>query len=103
VAQTIVFSAVCELFVPDSGHTAENGEAHLLALGRALRQLREQRRMSPAELAGAAGVERGRIDALEAGRLDPGYELLLALAGALGVEPSALVLLAERLSRSAEP
>jgi transcriptional regulator with XRE-family HTH domain len=99
VAQTIVFNAVCELFVPDSGHT-QHTEAHLLALGRALRQLREQRRMSPEDLAGAAGVERGRIDALEAGHLDPGYELLLALSDALGVQPSALVLLAEGLSGS---
>jgi hypothetical protein len=36
-----------------------------------------------------------RIQALEAGRLDPDYVLLVRLAKALGVRPSALVLLAE--------
>jgi transcriptional regulator with XRE-family HTH domain len=84
--------------LPESGHT----HADLPTLGRALRRLREQRRMSADELAGAVGIDRRRIDALEAGRLDPGYELLLALADALDVQPSALVLLAERLAGSNE-
>jgi transcriptional regulator with XRE-family HTH domain len=43
------------------------------------------------------------VDALETGQLDPTYELLLALADGLGVEPSALVILAERLKESNEP
>jgi len=59
--------------------------------------MREQRCMSADELAGAARVDRGRIDALESGQLDPTYELLLALADGLGVEVSALVSLAEDL------
>lgn len=54
--------------------------------------------MGAAELASAAGVELTRLQALEAGRLDPPYELLVALAGSLGVRPSAFVIRAEALA-----
>lgn len=57
--------------------------------------MREQRGMSVDELARATGTHRKRVDAAETGRLDRGYELLLALADALGTRPSALVTLAE--------
>jgi transcriptional regulator with XRE-family HTH domain len=83
----------------ESGH----GDADLLILGRAVRRMREQQGMSVDALAGAIDVRRQRIDALEAGRLDPTYELLLAIAEGLGVQPSALVTLAEQLKRSAGP
>jgi transcriptional regulator with XRE-family HTH domain len=69
----------------------------LVVLGRAIGKLREERGLSTDELAVATGVERARIQALEAGRLDPGYELLLALAEGLGVGPSALIVRAEAL------
>jgi transcriptional regulator with XRE-family HTH domain len=65
--------------------------------------MREQRDMSADELAAAAGMSRQRIDALETGHLDPTYELLLALAEGLGIQPSALVTLAEQLKESNEP
>jgi transcriptional regulator with XRE-family HTH domain len=71
----------------------------LLLLGRALRQLREQRRLSQSELAATASVEEGRIKALESGQLDPDYELLLALTEGLGTRPAALVLRAEALAK----
>jgi transcriptional regulator with XRE-family HTH domain len=58
--------------------------------------------MSAEELARAAGITRKRIDALETGYLDPTYELLLAVAEALGIQPSALVTLAEQLGESNE-
>jgi transcriptional regulator with XRE-family HTH domain len=67
----------------------------LARLGAAVRKLREECRLSFSELAGAAGVPERRIRALEAGRLDPDYVLLVRLAKALGVRPSALVLRAE--------
>jgi len=51
--------------------------------------------VSTSELADVAGVERLRISTLEAGTLDPSYELLIALAEGLGVELSALVVGAE--------
>ena len=82
--------------MPESGHT----DANLLVLGRAIRRMREQRGISTDDLAGAGGVSRQRIDALEAGQLDPSYELLLALAKGLGVPLSALLLLAEQLNES---
>lgn len=59
--------------------------------------------MSADELAGAIDIRRQRIDALETGHLDPTYELLLAIADGLGIEPSAVVTLAERLKESNEP
>lgn len=79
--------------LPDSERT----DVDLLVLGLAVRRLREQRALSVDELAAAIDVRRQRIDALETGRLDPSYELLLAIAEALGVPPSALVALAEEL------
>ncbi len=53
--------------------------------------------MGVAQLAAAAGVDLRHIAALEAGRLDPAYELLLALGDGLGVPVSAFVLRAEEL------
>jgi transcriptional regulator with XRE-family HTH domain len=71
----------------------------LALLGRAVRELREQRRLSQAQLAAATGVPQRRIGALETGRLDPDYVLLVALARALGVRPVRLVVRAEDLAK----
>jgi len=71
----------------------------LARLARAIRELREQRGMTQAELAAAVGVHRTRISALEAGRLDPDYALLVALAQALGVSLVELVSRVEELAR----
>jgi transcriptional regulator with XRE-family HTH domain len=65
--------------------------------------MREQRGMSPGELADAIGMARQRIDAIEAGHLDPAYDVLLTLAEGLRAQPSALVALAEQLRESSEP
>jgi transcriptional regulator with XRE-family HTH domain len=74
----------------------------LIALGRAIRQAREERGMTPAELADAAsGVERERLEALEAGRLTPDPDLLLTLGEGLGIDPGALVSSAGYLDASA--
>jgi transcriptional regulator with XRE-family HTH domain len=73
-------------------------EQQLLALGRAVREIRGERGMGVAQLAAAAGVDLRQIAALEVGRLNPAYELLLALAEALGVPASELVVRAEALS-----
>lgn len=75
----------------------------LALLGQAVRQLREQQTMSADELADATGTSRLRIDAIEAGQLDPGYALLLALAEGLRTQPSVLVALAEQLREPSEP
>ena len=68
-----------------------------MALGRAIREIRADRGVGVAQLATASGVDLRRIAALEAGRLDPTYELLLALGDALGVSVSAFVIRAEEL------
>lgn len=83
----------------DSGHR----DAELVLLGRAVRRLREQRGISVEELAGATGTHRKRLEALESGRLDPGYGLLLAVAEGLSTQPSALVTLAEQLKDANGP
>ena len=72
-------------------------DTDLALLGRAVRHLREERSLSAERLAEAAGMTRQRIAMLEAGRLDPTYELLLALADALHTQPSVIVALAEQI------
>jgi transcriptional regulator with XRE-family HTH domain len=53
--------------------------------------------MSAPELAAAGGISSQRLRALETGHLDPAYELVFALADALGVRPSALITRAEEI------
>ncbi len=74
-------------------------QRNLRSLGEAVRQLREQRGWSASELASELGVEGAYVSALEAGERDPDYELLLALARALGVRAAALIGRAEDLTR----
>lgn len=68
-----------------------NKDAELLRLGETFRQVREQQRLSVAELAARTGIDVEHISALEAGRLDPTFDVLLALADGIGVRASALV------------
>ncbi len=68
-------------------------------LGLAVRERREQRQLSQASLASAVGVARQRVGALERGRLNPRYELLLALADALEMQVGELVIRAEELAK----
>jgi ribosome-binding protein aMBF1 (putative translation factor) len=51
---------------------SEEDRKLLFALGRAVRQLREERGMTPAELACASGMRRVELEAIEAGRPYPG-------------------------------
>jgi transcriptional regulator with XRE-family HTH domain len=70
-------------------------DRRLIALGRAIRQLRAERNISAGELAVATGLAPGRLDSIEAGRFDPAYDVLLALARGLSVKPAELVQRAE--------
>jgi DNA-binding XRE family transcriptional regulator len=63
-------------------------DRELIAFGRAIRRLRAERNMSEGELAAAAGLTPTRLDAIEAGRFDPRYDEILALARGLGVTPT---------------
>jgi transcriptional regulator with XRE-family HTH domain len=69
----------------------------LVVFGRAIGKIRQERGLSTGELAAATGIERTRIQELEAGRLNPGYSLLILLAEGLGIRPSAFFIRAEEL------
>ncbi len=76
----------------------------LLLLGRAIREVREQRGLSARDLAAAADVTPARVAALENGQLDPDFELLVKLAKSMDIRPTAFVLRAEELGgRDAGP
>ncbi len=71
-------------------------QQQLIAFGRGVRELRVERNISASELAAAAGVTPRRLEAIEAGRLDPPYDVMLGLATGLDITLTALV------SRAAE-
>jgi transcriptional regulator with XRE-family HTH domain len=64
-----------------------------------MREVREQHGLSAHDLAAASGVAPARVAALEEGRLDPDFELLLTLAKGMGISPTAFFLRAEELDR----
>lgn len=97
--QTVVFTQFGGFSLSESGYR----DADLVLLGRAVRRMREQRGMSVDELASVTGTHRTRVEALETGRLNPGYDLLLAVAEGLEIQPSALVTLAEQLGEATGP
>ncbi len=72
------------------------GDPKLVALGRATRQLREKRGMTTATLAIAADLDRDLVEAIEKGRHDPHYDVMLALADGLGVGLAVVVRRSER-------
>jgi transcriptional regulator with XRE-family HTH domain len=79
-------------------HIDDHGEdqaRELHALGEAVQHERSRRGLSVEALASAARVQASRLQALEAGQIDPDYDLLLALAQALDIRASAFVIRAE--------
>jgi ribosome-binding protein aMBF1 (putative translation factor) len=75
--------------------TSEKQQLNLL--GQAVQSIREAKGVSVETLAAATGVTGKQLQALEAGQLDPDYELLLRLAECLDTRPSAFILKAEEL------
>jgi transcriptional regulator with XRE-family HTH domain len=67
-----------------------NEQSELQRLGETVRQVREQQRLSVADLADRANIDAGLIDDLEAGRLDPRFDALIALARGMAVPVSVL-------------
>jgi transcriptional regulator with XRE-family HTH domain len=65
--------------------------AEPIRFGQAVRQLREREGISVAELADRTGIEAKQINALEAGRVDPAFDVMIALADGIGVRLSALI------------
>ena len=70
----------------------------LVALGRAVRAIREVRGMSQVEMAEATGFRQSWISSVEHGRRNPSWNNVVRLADGLGVRPSALVKRAEALA-----
>jgi transcriptional regulator with XRE-family HTH domain len=61
------------------------------SFGRNLRRIRRERGYSQEVLASRAEVHRTEVSLLERGRRDPGVNMTLRLAGALGVPPGDLL------------
>jgi transcriptional regulator with XRE-family HTH domain len=59
--------------------------------GRNLRRIRKKRGYSQEALAFRAEVHRTEVSLLERGKRDPGVNMTLRLAGALGVDPGELL------------
>jgi transcriptional regulator with XRE-family HTH domain len=66
-----------------------NRQMGLICLGETFQRVRKQQQISVADLAGRTGIDAVQISNLESGRLDPEYDLLIALADGLGVRPYA--------------
>jgi transcriptional regulator with XRE-family HTH domain len=81
----------------DDSSESRQKEQELIRLGQAIRQVREQQGVSTSELATATGITRQRIDRLEAGKVNPPLDVLIALADGLGVRASAFIMRAEQL------
>jgi transcriptional regulator with XRE-family HTH domain len=67
----------------------------LVGVGHAIRQLREDRRMSQQRLSEATGVHWNYIGGIERAERNPTVEVIARLAQALGVRTSELFRLAE--------
>jgi ribosome-binding protein aMBF1 (putative translation factor) len=78
-------------------------DAELVLLGQAIREMREEQDLSPAELAGKAGIRERRLTRVEAGAVDPEYELLVKLTRALNVESHVLMNRVEALEQADRP
>jgi len=70
------------------------------ALGRAVRELRQERDLTQRQLAQAADVNETWVSHIEAGRTNPAWGTVARLAAALGIELSELAARAERLMRA---
>jgi transcriptional regulator with XRE-family HTH domain len=65
--------------------------AELIRFGQKIRQVREREGISVAELAARTDVDAQKITALEAGRFDPPFDVMIALADGIGVPIFALM------------
>jgi transcriptional regulator with XRE-family HTH domain len=66
-------------------------QAELIRFGQTLRQVREREGVSVADLATRTDIDAQEINAVEAGRLDPAFDVMCALADGIGVRLSALI------------
>lgn len=73
--------------------------ADLLALGRAVRAIREERGLSQVQLAEAAGFMQSWISNVEHGRRNPSWSNVVRLSQGLGVAVAELAARAEALAQ----
>jgi transcriptional regulator with XRE-family HTH domain len=76
--------------VANPGHAADE-RPNLAALGRRVTRLRERRGIGIDALADRAAIGPQELRALEAGALDPSYDVMIALARGLDVSTATLV------------
>jgi transcriptional regulator with XRE-family HTH domain len=74
-----------------------------VALGRALRQVRERRGLTQELVAFDAGVSDEYLGRVERGSLNPSFSLLLQIARTLGLTAGELVGVYERILREIDP
>jgi ribosome-binding protein aMBF1 (putative translation factor) len=67
-----------------------NEQAELIRFGEAFRRAREWEGVSVADLAARTGIDAQQIN-VEAGRLDPAFDVMCALADGIGIRLSALI------------
>ncbi len=65
--------------------------AELIRFGQTIRQICKREGISVTDLAAGTGIDAQQINAIEAGQLDPPFDVMIALADGLGVRLSALV------------
>lgn len=73
-----------------------------LYLGKAVRFLRETKRLSQRELAGTSGIDATEISRLEKGKSNPTHETLQRLAKGLGVSCSQIFTVEEIFAAAPE-
>jgi CheY-like chemotaxis protein/DNA-binding XRE family transcriptional regulator len=74
-----------------SREEAMNEQAELTRFGETFRQVREREGIGVAELAARTGIDAQQVNALEAGRLDPAFDVMCALVDGIGIRLSALI------------
>lgn len=77
--------------------TAGKHRQRLVALGTTIRNARRERGLSLADLAASASIEREQLQAIELGRYDPAFDVLIDLARGLDTKLSVLVTRSESL------
>jgi transcriptional regulator with XRE-family HTH domain len=81
---------------------AQRSQAHT-ALGRAIRDYRQGLAISQEELAHRTGMHRTYLGGIERGERNPSFTNITRLADALGLRPSELLSVAERLQEEPPP
>jgi transcriptional regulator with XRE-family HTH domain len=75
-----------------------NPESYLIYLGRAIAAMRAERGLARKDLAAASGVSYPYLSELENGIKNASMPMVVAIATALGVSPSAILLRAENIA-----